>query len=330
MKTNNKGISLISQIIIIIVVIVLAAIAIFSGMDTTEKAQFSKVISDIDSVQTSADQAYSGLYTDRNLMGEVWTKGELYEAVATGIIDREQLSGEGLVKISDSSLVTINLPVYEGRTWYISVLDLTPTVQTGSVVLLPGFESSGKIYSTLLDIQNRGELIVSDKEVNTDIKVANLKITTDSEGTDIAGDSVLRGTSLYINFKATEGGKSVEINPSLPCKVTDNGIYEFVLTKSTGETEKYEVNVNNYVERTLAQDVSVGKYVEYTPEIAEYTTDSEKTGYDPQRLTTAENTKWKVFYANESTGEVLLTTDEIVNDGIYLAGIKGYLTEQAN
>lgn len=325
MKTNNKGISLISQIIIIIVIIILAAIVIFSGLDTPEKAQLSKVISDIDSVQTSADQAYSGLYTERALTGEVWTKGQLYEAVATGIIDRELLSGEGLVKISDNSLLTINLPKYEGRTWYISVKDLSPTVQTGSVVLSPGFESAGKTYSTLLDIQNRGELVVSNEGVDTDLKVTDLKITTDIAGTDIAGDSVLIGTPLYINFKATEGGKTVEISPSLPCQVTANGIYEFVLTKSTGEHEKYEVNINNYVEHTLAADVQVGKYIKYIPDSAEYTTDSEKTGYDSQTLKTTENTKWQILYANDSTGEVLLTTTEPVNDGIYLKGIKGYL-----
>lgn len=325
MKTNNKGISLISQIIIIIAIIILASIVIFSGLDTPEKAQLSKVISDIDSVQTSADQAYSGLYTERALTGEVWTKGQLYEAVATGIIDREQLSGEGLVKISNNSLLTINLPVYEGRTWYISVKDLSPTIQTGSVVLSLGFESDGKTYSTLLDIQNRGELVDSDEEVDTNLKVTDLKITTDIEGTDIAGDSVLIGTPLYINFKATEGGKSIEISPSVPCEVTDNGIYEFILTKSTGEYEKYEVNVNNYVEHTLATDVKVGGYIEYIPDSAEYTTDSEKTGYNSQTLKTATNTKWKVLYANKRTGEVLLTTDEPVNDGTYLKGIRGYL-----
>lgn len=325
MKTNNKGISLISQIIIIIAIIILATIVIFSGLDTPEKAQLSKVISDIDSVQTSADQAYSGLYTERALAGEVWTKGQLYESVATGIIDRNQLSGEGLVKISDSSLLTINLPKYEGRTWYISVKDLSPTVQTGSVVLSPGFESDGKTYSTLLDIQNRGELVGSNEDIDTNLKVTDLKITTDIEGTDIAGDSVLIGTSLYIYFKAMEGGKTVEISPSVPCEVTDNGIYEFILTKSTGEYEKYEVNVNNYVEHTLATDVKVGGYIEYIPDSAEYITDSEKTGYNSQTLKTAENTKWKVLYANKRTGEVLLTTDEPVNDGTYLKGIKGYL-----
>ncbi len=70
-KRSSKGISLISLIITIIVIIILAAIVIFSGMGTQEKAQLSAVVSDIDNVQTDVDQAYYVLYTEKSVEGEV-------------------------------------------------------------------------------------------------------------------------------------------------------------------------------------------------------------------------------------------------------------------
>lgn len=158
MDYKKCGISLISLIITIIVIVILAAIVIFSGLDSPNKAQLSKVISDIDNVQTAVDQAYFGLYTEKSVVGEVWTKSQLYESVATGEKNRENLKGKGIVDITKESLVEMNLPKYEGRRWRVAVEDLSPTVQTGSAVLIPGFESQGKIYATLLDIQGGKEM----------------------------------------------------------------------------------------------------------------------------------------------------------------------------
>ena len=156
MKKQNRGISLISLIITIIVIIILAAIVIFSGMGTTEKAQLSAVISDIDNVQTAVDQAYYGFRKEKSATGEVWTKSQFYEAVATGETSRENLKGVGIVPISDSSMVKMTLPKYEGRSWGVAVEDIDDHTQVGSVILLPGYETDGKIYATLLDVQNDG------------------------------------------------------------------------------------------------------------------------------------------------------------------------------
>ena len=161
MKKQKQGISLISLIITIIVIIILAAIVIFSGMGTPEKAQLSAVISDIDNVQTAVDQAYYGFYTEKSVAGEVWTKSQFYEAVATGETSRENLKGVGIVPISDSSMVKMTLPSYEGRTWGVAVEDIDDHTQIGSVVLLPGYETDGKIYATLLDVQNDGRDVAS-------------------------------------------------------------------------------------------------------------------------------------------------------------------------
>ena len=181
MKKQNQGISLISLIITIIVIIILGAVVIFSGMGTPEKAQLSAIISDMDNVQTAVDQAYYGFYTEKSVAGEVWTKSQFYEAVATGETSRENLKGVGIVPISDSSMVKMSLPKYEGRSWGGAVEDIDDHTRVGSVVLLPGYETDGKIYATLLDVQNDGRDTESMdnaiSKVNNQNVVSNLELS---------------------------------------------------------------------------------------------------------------------------------------------------------
>ena len=181
MKKRNQGISLISLIITIIVIIIIGAVVIFSGMGTPEKAQLSAIISDMDNVQTAVDQAYYGFYTEKSVAGEVWTKSQFYEAVATGETSRENLKGVGRVPISDSSMVKMTLPKYEGRSWGVAVEDIDDHTRVGSVVLLPGYETDGKIYATLLDVQNDGRDTESMdnaiSKVNNQNVVSNLELS---------------------------------------------------------------------------------------------------------------------------------------------------------
>ena len=324
MKKRKQGISLISLIITIIVIIILAAIVIFSGMGTPEKAQLSAVISDIDNVQTAVDQAYYGFYTEKSVAGEVWTKSQFYEAVATGETNRDNLTGTGIVPISKDGMVKMTLPNYEGRSWGVAVEDIDDHTQVGSVVLYPGFESNGKIYSTLLDVQNDGRTSQLTDGIQSSMAVTNVKITTDTVGTVDAGTSVTDGTILYISFDASEKGTPVTVTPSLPYAVTTNGDYEFTLTNASGKTKTHKVSVTNYKVPTIADKVKVGDYVEYIPDTAEYTTDTNNTGYTSAQTLNTETKDWRVLYVNSETGEVLLTTNGIVNSGTYLRGTKGY------
>ena len=214
MKKQKQGISLISLIITIIVIIILAAIVIFSGMGTPEKAQLSDVI--------------------------------------------------------------------DGRTSQLT----------------DGIQSS--------------------------MTVTNVKITTDVAGTVDAGTNVTDGTTLYISFDASENGTPVTVTPSLPYAITTNGDYEFTLTNASGKTKTHKVSVTNYKVPTIADKVKVGDYVEYIPDTAEYTTDTNNTGRTSTQTLNTETKDWRVLYVNSETGEVLLTTNGIVNNGTYLQGKKGY------
>ena len=183
MKKQDRGISLISLIITIIVIIILAAIVTFSGMGTQEKAKLYAVIRDIENVQTAVDQAYYGFYTEKSAAGEVWTKSQFYEAVATGETNRDNLTGTGIVPISKDGMVKMTLPNYEGRSWGVAVEDIDDHTEVGSVVLYPGFEKDGKIYSTLLDVQNDGIRTLLNGGIQSSMAVSIVKVTTDTAAT---------------------------------------------------------------------------------------------------------------------------------------------------
>ncbi len=263
---------------------------------------------------------------------KVWTKSQFYEAVATGETNRDNLTGTGIVPIGEVGMVKMNLPKYEGRSWGVAVEDIDDHTQVGSVVLYPGFESNGKIYSTLLDVQNDGRDTQLTDGIQSSMSVTNVKITTDVAGTVDAGTNVTDGTTLYISFDASENGTPVTVTPSLPYAITTNGDYEFTLTNASGKTKTHKVSVTNYKVPTIADKVKVGDYVEYIPDTAEYTTDTNNTGYPSAQTFKTQTKDWRVVYKNTETGEVLLTTNGSVNDGtgekndkMYLQGTKGHL-----
>ena len=80
-------------------------------------------------------------------------------------------------------------------------------------------------------------------------------------------------------------------------------------------------------EEILAK-IKVGDYVNYVPTSSTMTTDTSKTGYDTaQTLTTTANTQWRILSIDETTGEILLTTQGATNTDtkVTLEGATGYL-----
>ena len=80
-------------------------------------------------------------------------------------------------------------------------------------------------------------------------------------------------------------------------------------------------------EEILAK-IKVGDYVNYSPATKTITTDKTKTGYtSAQKLTTTSNTQWRIFSIDETTGEVLITTQGATNTDtkVYLSGPTGYV-----
>ena len=80
-------------------------------------------------------------------------------------------------------------------------------------------------------------------------------------------------------------------------------------------------------EEILAK-IKVGDYVNYSLATKTMTTDTTKTGYtSAQTLSTTANTQWRIFSIDETTGEVLITTQGATNTDtkVYLSGPTGYV-----
>lgn len=168
------------------------------------------------------------------------------------------------------------------------------------------------------------EPIESGEEIVEELVVKEVKITTDKAGTSEAGNSVAPDTKLYIQIQAYEGTSLAATVPPTPYEISENGEYEFTIVGSKGQTIKHTVNVDNYRGISLADILTPGNYVSYTPDTKQYTPNTADTGYNRRQTLRTERANWRVIYTDPDTGEVLVTPEGAVNLGTYLAGLKGY------
>ena len=128
-------------------------------------------------------------------------------------------------------------------------------------------EEEGYIIDTI-SVTMGGQEVAVDKEtgnINIEKVTGDIKITatatakleiqtttpivnTDANATSSLGASTqTRGTTLYINFKATVGETNCTIEPEVPYAVTSNGKYKFTATYQNKKiTKEIEVTVNQY------------------------------------------------------------------------------------
>ena len=82
---KNQGISLISLIITIIVIIILAAIVIFSGLNTPDSAQFAGFTQQVDNVYSAVMNKFGDLKAKHAISGDYRTNEQIYIEIATGV-----------------------------------------------------------------------------------------------------------------------------------------------------------------------------------------------------------------------------------------------------
>ena len=108
----------------------------------------------------------------------------------------------------------------------------------------------------------------------------------------------------------------------------------YTATASIASVEGGQAKASNYnlintsTEFKITKHLKVGDYVNYVPTSKTITTDTSKTGYNTaQTLTTQANTQWRILSIDETTGEILLTTQGVTNTDtkVTLEGATGYL-----
>lgn len=172
---KNQGISLISLIITIIVIIILAAIVIFSGMDTPERAQLANFGQQVSNVSSAIVDQLTGVSTEFATEGKTRNSEQIYYRLATGTdcgqYGRMTTTGEGANSGDTDKECQNIITTYAAKKTNQGGLGLTlPTVrehneawyvtEDGKVFNATGFVSGGKTYFTA-DLYVTGELKVA-------------------------------------------------------------------------------------------------------------------------------------------------------------------------
>ena len=280
---------MISLIITIIVIILLVSIAIFSGMETPQNASLAKFISEFSDYSLAVSNDYIERYRNNFTQNLTRTKAQVYYEIASGRDDIEMNTPtvssmlvtdlkEAYGKIMPDDLKGVecyevthdyNIKDIKNDKIFYTENEKHYITDEGIAFVLPGYpEYAGnevekwwinekQYYTGEPWIPEDSGDVILPEESGEGLTVKDIKITTDSEGTTEAGDGIVENTKLYIQMKAYEGEKEATITPAVPFEVTKNGIYEFTITGSNGQTLKQNVNVNNYQTNLVVKDIKI-------------------------------------------------------------------------
>lgn len=188
---KNQGISLISLIITIIVIIILAAIVIFSGMDTPERAQLANFGQQVSNVSSAIVDQLTGVSTTFATEGKTRNTEQIYYTLATGKDAGQygKMKGDSLIGSGEAVETSENcqniVTTHAAAKTNAGGLGLTlPTVREhdeawyvtseGKVFNATGFVSGGKTYFT------------ADLYANTELKVDAGTNTYEARALEIA------------------------------------------------------------------------------------------------------------------------------------------------
>ena len=181
---------------------------------------------------------------------------------------------------------------------------------------------------------------IIEKSADIGIKLPVMRVNTPTETNVEVKYAVTKNGKVFIwppysyeneyniRDKETVNKSLVGVEGELDIKVADKDLK--IKTDEKGmllNTTASGIETGPTQEEILAK-IKVGDYVNYVPTSKTMTTDTSKTGYtSSQTLTTQANTQWRIFSIDETTGEILLTTQGATNTdtGVYLSGATGYL-----
>ena len=178
---------------------------------------------------------------------------------------------------------------------------------------------------------------VIEKEADIGIKLPVMKVNTPTQ------------TGAEVKYAVTDNGV-IFIWPPFPHEekyyVNENETVDADVISSSGELEikvadkllKIELNEEGKIQtkeiiydgltrkefEEIKEKVKVGDFVAYPLSEVTVQTDTNKTGYSSEVLTTDTDAKWRILSIDEDTGKIMLTTDGYVNK-VTLKGATGYL-----
>ena len=177
---------------------------------------------------------------------------------------------------------------------------------------------------------------IIEKSANIGIKLPVMKVNTPNE------------TNVEVKYAVNKNGK-VFIWPPFPSEnaynIRDKEFVDSSLVSSSGDVDitvanstfRIQINENSKLENRellddglskkefeeIASKIKVGDYVNYVPTESTMETDSNKTGYEKETLSTDMTAKWRILNIDSKSGKVMLTTEGPVNK-VTLCGKNAY------
>ena len=129
----------------------------------------------------------------------------------------------------------------------------------------------------------------------------------------------------YVNENETVDADVISNSGELEIKVADKLLK--IESNEDGEIQTKEIIYDGLTRKEfeeIKEKVKVGDFVAYPLSEVTIQTDTNKTGYSSEVLTTDTDAKWRILSIDEDTGKVLITTQGPVNK-VRLQGATGYL-----
>ena len=151
MKTNEKGITIVSLIITIIILLIISGTTVYIGTSVIKQATLQTINTNMMLIQakvkTIAEQAKFNNNKDNykgTILSKVSDNKKIDKILNAGIID----DASKFYLLSKDDLVSIGLEKIEIEDGYIV------NYETEEVVYVKGFENDGIIYHKLTDMKN--------------------------------------------------------------------------------------------------------------------------------------------------------------------------------
>lgn len=334
-KKSIKGISVLGLIVLIVGIIILGAVLRFI-IRMLSGDQFNKFKTDFDAYVSTIEKDALNRKTKATIQ---LTDAQVYYSIANGIpvgdevkieptgninnlgldLKAGTISGIDFYEIkSDSNIMDVN-----GQKTFYDADEKHYITDMGDVFILPGFNKNEEgVNRWYINANNYYEYDKPITNIN-EIKVNDLKITTDPEGQELAGENLKKDTKLYISFSANLDNEKAEITPSVPFEITKNGNYSFYLSVAGRRVSK-SVEVTNYRSQDIFEMFKVGDYISYVPDDNNYSLSKSVTG-NSNNMQKTEEKAWRVLYVDKESRTMLITTNGVTNKGISLGGPSGFV-----
>lgn len=257
MLQNERGITLVSLVLIIIVVMILSGATIYSGMSTIKNTNKTSFISELEIIQAKVNTIYEKRNTNTSDMN-------FYDAIGQplSVVEQEKLNN-ALNGISQEGFKFFNKTDLEKLGLSNIKQDVLINFNTREVVSLTGIEIDGIKYYKLRDIPGYQGFNIGYVNKNSAEPTFTLEKIKNNNGTynitlkDIVYNSnVNSGT---VSYKLHNDTDWIMNGNNMSFTVTSSGTYDVKLTDRAGNSTiksiTIEISIENTIDNTLGNTV---------------------------------------------------------------------------